>query len=436
MPRRKKVDFFDAVQERKKASTSKPKIKTPEYTPSLISDLKTAAKTFTQKPINQPKTTEQSVTSNSQTSPPDLSDSQSDRSDTISDKVSEHRTQKQKGSHTPTQIETTIDTISHTLLETISADPQLQRPRLSVQQTKIYNFLFDRVSGFTTAKQIEQTTGVPLATVYISLRILRKLSVIHYAKFQKGVRKGLTFIVNQELPVETTAPFSDNFPVLKDGLKGSLDYHRLYHTHRETDTHTHRETYQGEKPHYSSSSLLSNKTTTEEIETILSTHPELGYWRQKGLKPKQLEEWTKITGNIDNLIQSLCHCRYEMVDLNLEESKPIDNVFNWFFKIMEKAGSYPKPKGYKSFEEKQIEQERKNLEEKRKRVEELKALSRSKWEMELEETFWEMMNDPEGDLYKECHGVLNKFAKKSKGKPFESSMRSEFDKIMDAKAKK
>ncbi len=181
----------------------------------------------------------------------------------------------------------------------------------------------------------------------------------------------------------------------------------------------------------SSSSLLSNKTTTDEVENILTTHPELGYWRQKGLTQKQMEEWTKITGNIENLIQSLCHCRYEMVDLNLEESKPIDNVFNWFFKIIEKAGSYSKPKGYKSFEEKQLEQERKNLEEKRKRVEELKALSRAKWEQELEETFWEMLNDPETDLYKECYGKLNKFAKKSKGKPFESSMRSAFDKIMN-----
>ena len=435
MPRRKKFDFFDAVQERKKTSISKPKIKTPEYTPSLITDLQAAAKTFKQQTINQPETTDQPIISNPQTSPTDLSDSQSDRSDTISDRDSEYRTQKQKDSHTHNQIETITDTISQTLSETISKDPQIQRPRLSVQQTKIYNFLFDRVSGFTTAKQIEQITGVPLATVYISLRILRNLSVIHYTKFQKGVRKGLTFIVNQELPVETTAPVSDNFPVLQDGLESSKSYHRLYHTHRETDTHTHRENHQGKKPHYSSSSLLSNKTTTDEIENILSTHPELGYWRQKGLTSKQMKDWVKISSSIENLIQSLCYCRYEMVDLNLEESKPIDNVFNWFFKIIEKAGSYPKPKGYQSFEDKQVEQERVALEEKEKRVEELKSLSRKKWELDREETFWEMMNDPDGNLYKECHVTLNNFAKKSKGKVLESSMRSAFDKIMNERDK-
>jgi hypothetical protein len=124
-----------------------------------------------------------------------------------------------------------------------------------------------------------------------------------------------------------------------------------------------------------------------------------------------------------------------MVDLNLEESKPIDNVFNWFFKIISKAGSYPKPKGYKSFEDKQVEQERTALKEKEKRIAELRSLSRKKWELDREETFWEMMADPESKLYRKCYGNLNNFAKNLKGKTLERSMRTEFDKIMDERDK-
>ncbi len=62
--------------------------------------------------------------------------------------------------------------------------------------------------------------------------------------------------------------------------------------------------------------------------------------------------------NLENMIQYLCYCRFEMVDLGMEESKPVKNVFNWFFKILERTGSYSKPKGYKSYWEKQIIEQR------------------------------------------------------------------------------
>ena len=35
------------------------------------------------------------------------------------------------------------------------------------------------------------------------------------------------------------------------------------------------------------------------------------------------------------------------------------------------------------------------------------------------------------NLYKQCYAELNNFAKKTKGKAFEQSMRGVFDKIMD-----
>jgi len=110
---------------------------------------------------------------------------------------------------------------------------------------------------------------------------------------------------------------------------------------------------------YSSSSYIDKTTTKGNIESILSSNPELGYWRNKGLTEKQIDQWMKTAKcSLENMIQYLCYCRFEMVDLNLEESKPVENVFNWFFKMLERTGSYPKPKGYKSHQEKQIEQKK------------------------------------------------------------------------------
>ena len=179
-----------------------------------------------------------------------------------------------------------------------------------------------------------------------------------------------------------------------------------------------------------SSSSLYKETTTTKIEMILKNHSELGYWRQKKLSPKQIEQWIKITNcSVETMIQYLCYCRFEMVDLEVEESKPIKNVFNWFFKIIEKTGSYPKPKGYKSHEKKQLEAEREIVTQRKKEAQEAKELFQAKIKAEQDKKFWDMMNDPESDFYKRCFDSLNSFAKKQPitGKGFEMSMRAAFD---------
>ena len=284
---------------------------------------------------------------------------------------------------------------------------------LPKQQQIIYDHLLMTrgFSGQFNAPQLRKETGITVSTIRKCVAKLKSLDILRI-NYNSHVNLFL-YHINTTINVYRNS----YHPTLTGSPKGQPYNH------------------QGVPQTDSSSSLLSNKTTTDDVENILTTHPELGYWRQKGLTSKQMKDWVKISSSIENLIQSLCYCRYEMVDLNLEESKPIDNVFNWFFKIIEKAGSYPKPKDYQSFEDKQIKQERVALEEKEKRVEELKSLSRKKWQLDREETFWEMMNDPDGNLYKECHGTLNNFAKKLKGKVLESSMRSAFDKIMNERDK-
>ncbi len=200
------------------------------------------------------------------------------------------------------------------------------------------------------------------------------------------------------------------------------------------------------EPHYSSSSLLFKKTTTTKVENhndtnsrteaiakVLATHPELGYWRQKNLSAKQVEQWMELTGaSLESMIQSLCHCRFEMVDMDLERLKNVNNVFNWFYRVIERIGYYPTPKGYKSYQEKQLELEQKLLAEKQERLKALEEIQRQRREVERELAFREMLAAPESELYQECFRRLNNYAKQTKlSSIFERAMREAFHQVMD-----
>ncbi len=122
--------------------------------------------------------------------------------------------------------------------------------------------------------------------------------------------------------------------------------------------------------------LLDHLWRAGTVEMILTYRPELKYWREKGLTVSQIEQWMKLTGiNLDNMIQSLCHCAYEMA--NIENSEPVKDIFEWFFKVIEKSGYYPAPQGYQNYLDVAIRLE-------------MEAL--------------ELMNNPDidRDLYKKC----------------------------------
>jgi hypothetical protein len=329
----------------------------------------------------------------------------------------------QKPSEIPTKIPSDPPTQKPSEIPTNKVDQSsMDLPTLVENEVVLYYCLKYLKGQTTTMSKIHQATNISTDTLRGCLKRLRKKEMIA----EYGGLK------NEAGQVGFSAKIAEKQFLLRgdqERLKHKLDV--INYTHLPIISNHVIDQLDNQLLNSSSSFFSKETTTVGKVENILNSDPELGYWRQKGLTSKQMKDWIKITVNLENLTQSLCHCRYEMVDMNLEESKPIDNVFNWFFKIIEKAGSYPKPKGYKSFEDKQIEQERVAIEEKEKRIEEMKALSRKKWELERDETFWEMMTDSESKLYKECYGNLNNFAKKSKGKVLESSMRSSFDKIMN-----
>ncbi len=300
---------------------------------------------------------------------------------------------------------------------------------LSKNQSIVYEFLVhNQNQGIFNKPFIEKNTGVSYGTISDIIRKFKKLEIliINYNKFAKVY----FYKINKKVKIEMPDFFS------------KLNYEKPQHHSNgiprgfQGDSNTIPIVFQGDSnsiptPSLYSSSSYNKTTTTENLNLKINKNPEFGYWRQKKITTKQIIAWMKIANcNSDLIIQYLCYCRFEMVDLNLEKSKPIENVFNWFFKILEKTGGYPKPKGYKSFQEKKIEEERQIAEKKKNEAHKIREIYKQKIEAEQDLKFWDMMNNPDGKLFKACFGKLSAFQKRrTKGTGFEMSMRNNFDKI-------
>ena len=135
----------------------------------------------------------------------------------------------------------------------------------------------------------------------------------------------------------------------------------------------------------------------------------------------------------EEIAQSLEHAWYHMVHLGVEENKKINDPLSYFYKTILKSGFYPPPSGFKPFEEMRAEEMARARKRREEAIKKLKEEARKEYETEKEARFWEMMNNPDSELYKKCLSKLNKFEKKLKrGPAFESAMRKVFDEIFDA----
>ena len=267
------------------------------------------------------------------------------------------------------------------------------RISLSKSQTAVYLWFANRgETGVFNKPEIQRSLSMPYITVRRAIEKLERLDIIEL--FYDDCQKIFDYKINKNKRLKLAKNVNN--------ASGS----------------EHDQSMIISESLISSSSL--NKTTAAEINQDLQHNLELGYWRQKGLSAKQVAEWMKAAGcSYETMRQYLCYCRFDMVDKDLEDKKPVENVFNWFYKIIEKSGSYPKPKGYKSFSEKKLEQERKIVKQREKQAQEAKELYRRKLEAERDTVFWQMMDDENGELFQKCFNQLNDFQKKrQKGRGF------------------
>lgn len=316
---------------------------------------------------------------------------------------------------------------------------------LTERQAKILTFLIENKTRITKHSLISAATGFPYLSVRDALYNLTRDGFLKQKiRFRRGNFQGFRYILDEE----KCLLFQQRQASQQAAPRTMHSNNQAQHSEQQSEQHSEQQSVSPTvcaTVYYSSSSLFNKTTTTKSenhkqtksaadaIADALATHPELGYWRQKQLTPQQVQKWMEMTGaSLESMVQSLCHCRYEMVEMNLEQEKNIQNVFNWFYRIIERAGFYPKPKGYQSYLERQLEIEQKLLAEKQERLKALRELQRQKKEAERNLAFYEMLSQPDSELYQQCFSRLNKFTQTTKNASlFERFMRDAFDQIMD-----
>jgi hypothetical protein len=147
---------------------------------------------------------------------------------------------------------------------------------------------------------------------------------------------------------------------------------------------------------------------------ILDTHAEFGYWREQGLVSQQIHQWHDEFGvKYEALQLSLRWCAFDMVYNNVETEKNIKSPINWFYSILKNGGGlYPKPKNYKTADERMAEMLEERAKEKAEIAERLRVARIREAYLDHEIAFEKMMADPESELYKKCFSMIDDYSKK------------------------
>jgi len=285
---------------------------------------------------------------------------------------------------------------------------------MSEKQIKLMNFLVQSKSTITRLKDISNSTGVPYGTLRRSIdKLISNRLILSKKHFRDGAFRGIKFELNnplcdkfktwqnsEQLSEHLSEQLSEHLNENSENEKNSLSSSS---SSKETKTTSKNENFSEEK---------NKKINLSEIERILQSHPELGYWRNLNLTPRQTSHWIKIAGcSIDLMILYLSYCAFDMVE-NGQEKKLRKTPFDYFFRIIEKTGHYPKPKNYKSHERKKIEDQERMIAEKEKEIEKLKELNVREEEIQLEHEYQKMLQNKESEDYRWCFNNLNDFTKK------------------------
>lgn len=308
-------------------------------------------------------------------------------------------------------------------------DPEIWYP-FTENQGKVLLYLIE-AGGRTNRNHIERDTGVPLSSVAKAIAMLEQRGYIKRAehKHYEHRQRGFYYSVN----TQACSEFYERVRGRRLGTETNI--HTSIHTGTHTgivpgarvgtlagiNTGTQARMHSPSNHSFSSSRNELKTTATENgVSDDLLKDPELGYWKEKGVNNRQINSWSEeFQMPIDQVLQSLRYCRFDMVVLNQEEEKQISNPMNWFYKVMQRSGLYPKPTGYKSLAEiraEQMEQAARDAAEARER----------QVAAEHELAFQKLMSNPDSEEYRRLLANVDEFAKDVGGKVLETALREAF----------
>ncbi len=285
---------------------------------------------------------------------------------------------------------------------------------LNANQGMILLFLYEQGNGLTNMDIVVAETGIAYGTARKAIDVLVSEGyIISKSQHNGHAFRGFEYTLNNHLCSLYVARIKEEQP------DGQPSWQSFSQPIKQPGGLATRQA--NKQTTVSFSSRINNPTTTE----YPLADPELGYWKGKGLTSRQVEKWAEeFSMDVELVLQSLKHCRYEMVVLNLEEEKNIENAMNWFYKVMQRSGFYARPKEYKSMAEIRAEEMERTA---RDMVEARERQAAAEFELE----FQRILDDPGSDEYQQLFDQLSDFEKQLKGKVFEMGLKRVFQASKD-----
>lgn len=190
------------------------------------------------------------------------------------------------------------------------------------------------------------------------------------------------------------------------------------------------------KPLWETTSNLTSKPTSKPI-SKLDVHPDYNFWREHGLTQTQCTRWQEEFGLDELLLDNyLRWCAHDLGQGERKDKsgKTISNPANWFYSILKKTGSYPKPEGYQSHEEKTFMAREQALKDQADLQEREKALRSQEEKNEAEALFVAFLEEGEAGPY--FHDICQKISpflyenRHARRRLFENALRTAYFKFL------
>jgi DNA-binding Lrp family transcriptional regulator len=293
-------------------------------------------------------------------------------------------------------------------------DPELWYP-FTEKQGRILLYLIT-AGGITNRQHISDDTGVNIATVKHTLRILVKEGYIGQIKlYVNHTQRGFTYNVNPQLCTEYSERLS-GYPV-NNPVSRRVNTPANYPANRPGAWSAPES---ANYPVKNTNSPFSSSSENQKTTTNVLSGPEMAYWVELGLKDRQVLKWCEEF-NIDQaeIRQQLAWARWDLVN-NDKEAEVKKDAINWFYGVLKRsAGCYLPAKGYQSPVEIRAARLRAQIDAEVKARSELDAL-------EVEFRFQAVLNDPSGTEYQKLLSGLPEAMSGIKGRALESILRERF----------
>lgn len=338
----------------------------------------------------------------------------------VSEQVSEqlleqpdNHTNKQPDNHTTEH--TTEQTSKHkykSTTEQTSKHTTTQPPNLNDKQFEVLRYIyFNRPFKVKGKNGLEGILNMKYGNVRNSLSSLTKKGYIEKPFIvYNSCFNGSTCRVNENICFALFGKTNIEQPHNRTTEQSITQPNNHINNHTTEQSHNHTIT-QPSNLYISSSS--SKKPTTKINNYNL---PEFKFWIETGITEKQICGWmNEFDITEQSMLDFLRYAEFDLID-----NKKIDKVpspTGWFFKTLEKNHSYNKPKNFKSYFDKKIEEEELNNKKLQEQLNELKIKREEGIALKAEIWFYSLTENEQHDVLKTAKGVLaNRFKKDMESK--------------------